>query len=227
VNAFATFEKGVRVIPMMIKGFKKIIFSFSVVGLWSALLVHTAFASSISQVLMLGDSLTAGYNLPASAALPLVIERKLKEQGHQIQIMNGGVSGDTAAQGLARLEWALTPQTQGVIVALGANDMLRGFAPSQTKRDLLQIVRKLKARQLRVMLVGMKATPSLGADYVTEYDRLFGDIAREEGLILYPFLLNGVTGEPALNQPDGLHPTAKGIEVIADRMLPDVKAFLQ
>jgi acyl-CoA thioesterase-1 len=183
-------------------------------------------ATQTRTILMLGDSLTAGYNLPASSALPSVLERGLKTSGIDIKMINGGVSGDTAAQGLARLDWMLNQRVDGVIVALGANDMLRGQPPAQTKQTLQQIINRLKARQIPIMLVGMKANPTLGADYVNAFDQIYPDLAHSEGLVLYPFMLDGVAGIPTLNLSDGLHPSAQGIELIARRMLPKLKEFI-
>jgi acyl-CoA thioesterase I len=226
VNVFMLFGKRADMILRNLS-MKKLILSpfYSFIAL--VIMLSSSQAGSSQKILMLGDSLTAGYNLPASAALPAVIERKLKDEGYSVTLINGGVSGDTAAQGLARLEWMLSQSFDGVIVALGANDMLRGFPPTQTKRDLEQIISRVKSKNIPVMLVGMKATPSLGEDYVNTYNALFGEIATREKLILYPFMLEGVAGERTLLQADGLHPNANGIETIAHNMLPSVKLFIK
>ncbi len=198
------------------------------VGMMATIMISSfdVQATQTRTILMLGDSLTAGYNLPASSALPSVLERGLKTSGIDIKMINGGVSGDTAAQGLARLDWMLNQRVDGVIVALGANDMLRGQPPAQTKQTLQQIINRLKARQIPIMLVGMKANPTLGADYVNAFDQIYPDLAHSEGLVLYPFMLDGVAGIPTLNLSDGLHPSAQGIELIARRMLPKLKEFI-
>ena len=181
----------------------------------------------VKTILMLGDSLTAGYNLPASEALPAVLERHMNSQGPRVKMINGGVSGDTAAQGLARLDWMLNQPIDGVIIALGANDMLRGIDPARTRSDLEAIIVKLKKqRGLPVMLVGMRANPSLGVEYVQAFEQIFTDLARTHNLTFYPFMLNRVAGSPMLNQSDGLHPNKQGIETIAAQMLPTLQEFV-
>ena len=178
------------------------------------------------RLVALGDSLTAGYNLPQSAAFPAVLEKALRARGHNVEIVNAGVSGDTASGGLDRLDWSVPDGTDGVIVELGANDMLRGLSPATTRKALQGIVERLQSRNIPVMLAGMYASRNLGPDYVQKFDSLYGDIARKHGLVLYPFFLEGVAGDRNLNLPDGLHPNAKGVEVIVERILPSVEAFL-
>jgi len=174
----------------------------------------------------LGDSLTAGYGLPQEAAFPVVLERALKAKGHRVEITNAGVSGDTSSGGLDRLDWSVPDGTDGVIVELGANDMLRGLDPSLTRQSIGAIVERLRARNIPVMLAGMYASRNLGPDYVQKFDSLYPDIAKKHDLVLYPFFLDGVAGERSLNLPDGLHPTAKGVEIIVERILPTVESFL-
>jgi acyl-CoA thioesterase-1 len=178
------------------------------------------------RLVALGDSLTAGYGLPQAAAFPVVLEKALRARGHNVEIANAGVSGDTSTGGLDRLDWSVPDGTQGVILELGANDMLRGVDPAVTRRALESIVTRLKERGIPVMLAGMYASRNLGADYVARFDAIFKDIADKHGLVLYPFFLEGVAGDRALNLPDGLHPTAKGVETIVARILPTVEAFL-
>jgi acyl-CoA thioesterase-1 len=178
------------------------------------------------RLVALGDSLTAGYNLPQSAAFPVVLERALKARGHNVEIVNAGVSGDTASGGLQRLDWSVPDGVDGVIVELGANDMLRGIDPAITRRAIEGIVQRLKARNIPVMLAGMYASRNLGPDYVQRFDSIYRDIAERHGLVLYPFFLEGVVGDRSLNLPDGVHPTARGVEVIAARIVPTVEAFL-
>jgi acyl-CoA thioesterase I len=173
-----------------------------------------------------GDSLTAGYNLPQAAAFPPVLERALRARGHNVEVANAGVSGDTASGGLERLAWSVPDGTDGVIVALGANDMLRGLDPSVTRRAIEGIVKELKARDIPAMLAGMVAARNLGPDYVKRFDALYPEIAAKHGLVLYPFFLEGIVGDRSLNLPDGLHPTAKGVEAIVERILPTVESFL-
>jgi acyl-CoA thioesterase-1 len=178
------------------------------------------------RIVALGDSLTAGYGLPRGAAFPAVLERALKARGHKVEIVNAGVSGDTAAGGLERLDWSVPEGSDAVILGLGGNDMLRGLDPAATQRSLEAIVTRLKARGIPVLLAGMHAARNLGADYVRRFDAIYADIAARHGLVLYPFFLDGVAGERHLNLPDGIHPTAKGVETIVARMLPTVEAFL-
>jgi acyl-CoA thioesterase-1 len=174
----------------------------------------------------LGDSLTAGYGLPQEAAFPVVLERALKAKGYRVEITNAGVSGDTSSGGLDRLDWSVPDGTDGVIVELGANDMLRGLDPSLTRQSIGAIVERLRARNIPVMLAGIYASRNLGPDYVQKFDSLYPDIAKKHDLVLYPFFLDGVAGERSLNLPDGLHPTAKGVEIIVERILPTVESFL-
>jgi acyl-CoA thioesterase-1 len=178
------------------------------------------------RLVALGDSLMAGYNLPQNAALPARLEKALRAKGHNVEIANAGVSGDTATGGLDRLEWSVPDGTDGVIVELGANDMLRGLDPAITRQAIEGIVERLQARNIPVMLAGMFASRNLGADYVRRFDSLYRDVADKHGLVLYPFFLDGVAGDRALNLPDGLHPSATGVEVIAERILPTVESFL-
>jgi acyl-CoA thioesterase-1 len=147
-------------------------------------------------------------------------------EGYDVEVVNAGVSGDTASSGLARLDWVVPEGTRAVIVALGANDALRGIDPAVTEKALDAILECLVARGIAAMLAGMKAPPNMGADYVERFDAIYPTLARRHGVPLYPFLLDGVAARPDLNQGDGMHPTARGVEVIAERMLPAVRAFL-
>jgi acyl-CoA thioesterase-1 len=183
-------------------------------------------AARTIKLVALGDSLTAGYGLPDAAAFPAVLEAALKARGHKVEIANAGVSGDTASGGLERLEWSVPDGTDGVILELGANDMLRGIDPDTTKRALDAIVTRLKARGIPVLLAGMYAGRNLGPDYVRRFDAIYPALAEKHGLILYPFFLDGVAGQPKLALPDGLHPTAEAIRLVVARILPSVEAFL-
>ncbi|WP_245416169.1 arylesterase [Microvirga sp. 17 mud 1-3] len=178
------------------------------------------------RLVALGDSLTAGYGLPQEAAFPAALERALKAKGYNVQIANAGVSGDTASGGLDRLDWSVPDGTDGVILELGANDMLRGLDPAIPRKAIETIVERLKDRNIPVMLAGMAASRNLGADYAEKFDSLYPDVAQKHGLVLYPFFLDGVAGDASLNLQDGLHPTAKGIEIIVGRILPTVEKFL-
>jgi acyl-CoA thioesterase-1 len=195
----------------------------------AALLTMAAAAQPAGRplrVVVLGDSLSAGYGLPQSAAFPAALERSLKARGHKIEIANAGVSGDTATGGLERLDWSVPDGTDGVIVELGANDMLRGLDPAVTRRAVEEIVARLKARNIPVMLAGMYASRNLGPDYAQKFEGLYREIADRHGLVLYPYFLDGVAGDRSLNLPDGLHPTQKGVEIIVERILPSVETFL-
>ncbi|WP_262030326.1 arylesterase [Microvirga sp. Mcv34] len=178
------------------------------------------------RLVALGDSLSAGYNLPQEAAFPVVLEKALKAKGYNVEVANAGVSGDTSSGGLDRLDWSVPDGTDGVILELGANDMLRGLDPAGTRKNLTAIVERLKSRNIPVMLAGMYASRNLGSDYVQKFDGIYPEIAKTYDLVLYPFFLDGVAGEKSLNLPDGMHPTAKGVEVIVERMLPSVESFL-
>jgi len=178
------------------------------------------------RLVALGDSLSAGYNLPQEAAFPVALERALKAKGYKVEIVNAGVSGDTSSGGLDRLDWSVPDGTDGVILELGANDMLRGLDPAGTRKNVEAIVERLKSRNIPVMLAGMYASRNLGPDYVQKFDSIYPDIAKKHDLVLYPFFLDGVAGDRSLNLPDGMHPTAKGVEIIVERILPSVESFL-
>ncbi|MEH3120334.1 MAG: arylesterase [Methylorubrum populi] len=173
-----------------------------------------------------GDSLTAGYRLPAEAAFPAVLERALKAKGHRVEIANAGVSGDTSTGGLDRLDWSVPEGTQGVILELGANDMLRGTDPTVTRKALDTIIVRLKERGIPVLLAGMLAAPNLGTEYRARFDAIYPDLAKAHGLVLYPFFLDGVAGRRADTMDDGLHPTAKGVERIVEGILPTAETFV-
>ncbi len=174
----------------------------------------------------LGDSLTAGYLLPQDKALPAVLETFLKQKGRIITITNAGVSGDTTADGLARLEWSIPDGVSGVIVALGANDMLRGLDPTIPRTNLTAILDRLKARGLPVFLIGMRAPANYGPAYAQAFDSIYPDLAKAYGAPLYPFMLEGVAGRAELLLSDGLHPNVKGVEVIARQILPQLDEFV-
>jgi len=178
-------------------------------------------------IVALGDSLTAGYMLGPNEDFASQLEAALTEAGHEnVKIANAGVSGDTSAGGLARLDWAVGPDADAVIVELGANDALRAIDPAVTRENLETIVTRLKARGLPVLLAGMLAPPNLGAEYGAAFNAIHADLAETHGLILYPFFLDGVAGERRLNLGDGIHPTAEGIGIIVERILPQVEELI-
>ena len=177
----------------------------------------TARAES-RRIVMLGDSITAGYGLPPGDALPVRLQQALADRGVAATVENAGVSGDTTAGGLSRLDWAVQGVPDLVIVALGANDGLRGIDPAETRRNLAAIVQRLKQRNIPVLIAGMYAPRNLGSDFTAAYDRVFPEVAAAENVPLYPFLLDGVATDPALNQDDGIHPNAEGARRIAARL---------
>ncbi len=178
------------------------------------------------KLVALGDSLTAGYRLPADAAFPAVLERELTKRGRAVAVANAGVSGDTATGGLDRVDWSVPDGTDGVILELGANDMLRGTDPAVTRKALDSIITRLKDRGIPVLLAGMRASANLGPDYVARFDAIYPDLAQAHGLVLYPFFLAGVAGERGLNLDDGLHPNPRGVGAIVTGILPAVESFL-
>lgn len=183
-------------------------------------------AQSVS-ILVLGDSLSAGYGLQLEQAFPAQLETVLKKRGHNVQVINAGISGDTSAGGAARLSWSLADQPDIVIVELGANDALRGLSPQQTRDNLAAILTQLQKNKIRVILAGMKAPRNLGEDYYNSFDNLYPALAQEFQVAFYPFFLEGVAGRSDLNQADGIHPTQAGYEVIVNNMLPLVESVLK
>ena len=177
-------------------------------------------------IVAFGDSLTAGYMLPPDAAFPVVLEKALRAAGRPVEIANAGVSGDTATDGLARLDWSTPEGTDAVILELGANDMLRGLDPAVTRAALDGILAKLQARGVKVLVAGMVASPNLGRDYQARFDSIYPDLAKKYGAMLYPFFLDGMALDAALHIQDGLHPNRAGVERIVATMLPTVEKFL-
>jgi acyl-CoA thioesterase I len=178
-------------------------------------------------ILALGDSLTAGLGLDQTQAFPARLEAALKAKGHDVVVMNAGVSGDTAVDGAARLSWALNDEVDAVLVELGANDALRGLPPDQAKAALAEILQTLKQRNLPTLILGMRAPPNLGPDYGKAFDAIFPDLAAAHGAALYPFFLDGVAAQAKLNQADGIHPNAAGVDEIVKRVLPQVETLIQ
>lgn len=191
-----------------------------------AMAVGSASAAPRS-LLALGDSLTAGYGLPPSEGFTVKLEAALRAKGHEVTVVNAGVAGDTAVDGASRLDWALTPETTAVMVELGANDALRGLPVPQAEQALDQLLARLKEKNLPVLLIGMRAPPNLGAEYQQAFDGMYPRLAAKYGVPLYPFFLEGVAAEQSLNQADGIHPNAKGVDEIVRRILPSVEALLK
>ena len=178
------------------------------------------------RIVALGDSLTAGLGLPAQNAFPAKLQAALKAKGIAANVVNAGVSGDTASAGLERLDWSVPDGADGVIVELGANDALRGLDPRLTQKALAAILDKLAARHIPVLLAGMKAPRNLGSDYTARFDAIYPALASTHPVVFYPFFLEGVATDPHLNQGDGLHPNAAGVDVIVARILPQVEELI-
>jgi acyl-CoA thioesterase-1 len=202
-----------------------------IAGILATAALAAAFAGAqaagrVPVILDFGDSLTAGYGLPAGQAFPARLEAWLHQQGIEARVVNAGVSGDTTAGGLARLDWALADKPDLVILALGANDALRGIEPATVRENLDKMIGKIEASGAKVLLLGMLAPPNWGEEYRHAFDQIFPELARIHHLPLYPFFLEGVAMKPELNQPDGLHPNERGVAVLVDRIAPVVARLL-
>ena len=195
-----------------------------------ALAAALAFAAPAAakplKLVALGDSLTAGYGLPPGQAFPDVLARALKAKGWDVEVVNAGVSGDTAADGLARFDWSVPEDANAIIVELGANDMLRGADPAATEVTLSHILAKARDAHMAILLAGMRAAPNYGVDYQRRFDAIYPALAEKFGVTLYPFFLEGVAGDQALQLSDGLHPNRAGVERIVEGILPSVEAVL-
>lgn len=178
------------------------------------------------RIVAFGDSLTAGLGLSEKDAFPVKLEAALRAKGHDVEVINAGVSGDTASGGLARLDWSVPDKVDAVIVELGANDALRGVEPAATRKALDETIRRLQSRNIPVLLAGMQAPRNMGADYIAAFDRVYPELAREHGVLFYPFFLDGVAAQSRLNQRDGIHPTAEGVDVIVRGILPYVEKLI-
>ena len=178
------------------------------------------------KMVVLGDSLSAGLGLQATAAFPARLQKALDDKGIKVDMINAGVSGDTASGGRDRLDWSVPEGTEAVVLELGANDALRGTDPAVTRAALTDILTRLKARKIVVLLCGMLAPPNYGSEYAGRFNAIYPELSKSFGVPLYPFFLEGVAAEAKLNQPDGLHPTAEGVVTIVKNILPSVEAFL-
>jgi len=185
-----------------------------------------ATADRLITIVALGDTLTAGLGLPSQDAFPAKLQKALAAKGIPVTIADAGVSGDTTSGGLARLDWSVPAGTDGVILELGANDALRGLDPAVPRAALEAILRRLKERGIPVLLCGMLSPPNLGADYARAFNAIYPDLARTYDAALYPFFLDGVAGQRRLNQADGLHPTAAGVDLIVAGILPKVEELI-
>jgi acyl-CoA thioesterase I len=173
-----------------------------------------AAPSDAPKIVILGDSLTAGLGLEPTQAFPALLQQRLDASGHRYQVVNAGVSGDTTAGGLRRLEWSIEGNTRILVVALGGNDGLRGLPVADTRKNIDEIVRRAKARGITVVLAGMEAPPNYGPEYTAAFRQTFHDLAKEHDVVFVPFLLEGVAGQAAMNQRDGIHPNPEGARVV-------------
>jgi acyl-CoA thioesterase-1 len=180
--------------------------------------VARADASSRPRIVILGDSLTAGLGLPSDQSYPTLLQARLKDEGLDYDVVNAGVSGDTSAGGLSRLDWALQGDVRILVVALGGNDGLRGLPPAALEQNLAHIIEGAQERHIKVILAGMEAPPNYGRDYIVSFHKVFPALAKQYHVDLVPFLLDGVAGSETLNQADGIHPTAAGARVVADNV---------
>lgn len=194
----------------------------AVLAVWPA---HAQNSAPL-KIVAFGDSLTAGYGLPAQEAFPAKLQVALKARGHNVEIENAGVSGDTASGGLSRLDWSIPDGTDAVIVELGANDMLRGVDPKLTRQALDEILAKLKARNIPVLLAGMRAAPNMGADYAAAFEAIFTDLANKYDVVFYPFFLEGVAAQAQLALRDGMHPNGAGVDTIVKGILPKAEELI-
>jgi len=179
------------------------------------------------RIVVLGDSLTAGLGLPPAQSYPTLLQQKLDAGGFDYQVVNAGVSGDTSAGGLSRLDWALDGDVRVLIVALGGNDGLRALPVDELKQNLSRIIERAQARHIQVLLTGMEAPPNFGRDYIVAFHQVYPAVARQYQIPLVPFLLDGVAANPALNQPDGIHPTAEGARMVADTVWAGLKPLIE
>jgi acyl-CoA thioesterase-1 len=179
------------------------------------------------RIVFLGDSLTAGLGLPSDQSYPMLIGKKLNQKGHDFEIVNAGVSGDTSAGGSRRLDWSLEGDVRALVLALGANDGLRGLPTDEMKKNLKLILDRATSRNIPVVLAGMEAPPNNGPEYTRAFRQVYTDLAEEYDVRFVPFLLLGVAGNPSLNQGDGIHPNARGAEIVADLVLAELEAVLR
>ncbi len=184
------------------------------------------YANQPISIVAFGDSLTAGYLLQSHQAFPKRLEKSLKDKGYNVNIINSGVSGDTTSAGLSRLDWSIPKNTHAVIIELGANDVLRGIPPTQTKQNLDKIIQKLKSKNIEVLLTGMKAPKSYGDEYVKNFRNIYSNLSKKYDTLLYPFFLKGVALKSEYNLSDGIHPNPEGVDIIVKNILPFVEQLI-
>jgi acyl-CoA thioesterase I len=212
---------------MMIKFLCRRLFRLTPYFFITLLTANLSYAETPVKLLAFGDSLTHGYGLEAGDTFPERLQVALREAGYNVTVINGGNSGDTSASGRSRLDWALLDEAKVVIVELGANDGLRGLEPSQTRENLSQIITGFKNSGAKVLLTGMQAPRNLGTEYVDEFDGIYPELAEKYDVAFYPFFLEGVALDPALNQADGIHPNRQGVDLIVQRILPYLEPLLK
>jgi acyl-CoA thioesterase-1 len=220
--------RGARLPPIVWQvGLLALIFNLlSVMSLMSAATTPAAASDRVVRIVAFGDSLTAGFGLAPNEAFPVQLERALRARGHRVEVINAGVSGDTTAGGLERFDWAVPEGADAAIVELGANDALRGLDPARARANLDQIVQRLKARGMDVLIAGMLAPRNWGDDYARAFDSIFPDLAQQHATLLYPFFLEGVAMRAEFNLGDGIHPTGAGVAEIVRRILPTVEQLI-
>ena len=193
----------------------------------AALPAATATPDKRAIIVALGDSLSAGFGLPAAEAFTTLLQQRLDEKGYAYRVVNASISGDTSAGGVRRLEWSLEGDVKLLLLELGANDGLRGLPVAELRKNLAQIIEMAQQRKIQVVLAGMEAPPNLGAAYASQFRQVYRDLARQYGIPLIPFLLDGVGGKPELNQPDGIHPNAMGERLMTDNVWRVLEPFLK
>jgi acyl-CoA thioesterase-1 len=203
---------------MKISMFKRVVRLLAAVAALTSV-TFSAYAAPL-KILALGTSLTQGYGLPPGTEFTTVLQEKLKAAGVDATIINAGVSGDTSAGGLSRLDWSLADNPKAAIIELGSNDALRGLAPAETEKNLAAVLSKLKAAHVAVLLCGMRAPRNLGPEYAAQFDAIYPKLAKRYGVLFYPFILDGVALNPKLNQADGIHPNPAGVQIVVRRLLP-------
>jgi acyl-CoA thioesterase-1 len=221
-RSYGTFGRNVQ----SIFGFVNIAVAIAVTFFWLGHAPTAAASERPVKIVALGDSLTAGFGLPASDSFPEKLARALKAKGIAADIVNAGVSGDTASGGLERVDWSVPDGTDAVILELGANDMLRGIDPQTTRKAIFAIVDNLHQRGIAVLVCGMLAPPNFGPEYGEAFKAIFSAAAEKYGALYYPFFLDGVVTDAKLSQQDGLHPTAAGVDIIVSRILPTVEKLI-
>ena len=212
--------------PSRYSAFTRVLKRWIAVGVLTAGGASPVAAAEQIRLMVLGDSLTAGYGLPQKDAFPVRLHAALKQSGISAVVINAGVSGDTTAGGLARLDWSFAENPDALIIVLGGNDLLRGLEPAATKANLAAIIDRAISQKIVVMLAGMQAPRNLGADYAGEFDAIYTQLGARDEVIFYPFFLDGVALVPEFNQPDGMHPNRAGVNEIARRIRPTVEALL-